>query len=163
MAGKAPSPKRNTAKSAAVKPAPAKQASAKSAPAKTATAKSGASKAPAVNDKAKSAPAKKEARSAKPTAPAKLATKKGPIALRTPAARKSTPDDSGTYYIVVEHDDLRISTERPKTNGRLETAESFIEAKEKAVDRLIDLIDSFERRLWQVKQSNDHQSLVGGE
>ncbi|HEY4310992.1 MAG TPA: hypothetical protein VGN12_16190 [Pirellulales bacterium] len=117
-----------------------------------------------MNDNAKSAPAKKEGKSAKPIAAAKPAAKKGPIALRTPAARKSTPGgDSGTYYIVVEHDDLRISTEKPKTNGRLETAESFIEAKEKAVDRLIDLIDSFERRLWQVKQSNDHQSLVGGE
>ena len=69
-------------------------------------------------------------------------------------------DESGTYYIVVEHDDLRISTDKPKSNGRVETAATFDEAKDKAMDRLIDLIDRFEHRLWEVKQSLDHETLV---
>ncbi len=61
---------------------------------------------------------------------------------------------------MVEHEDVRIATAKPKSTGRVETAASFIEAKEKAVDRLIDIIDRFERRLWQVKQSQDHDTLV---
>ena len=119
--------------------------------------------------------------------PSPPAAKKGPIALRMPATRKpaapvksastksepatattiadtvtthNSADESGTYYIVVEHEDLRISTAKPKTGGRVETAATFDEAKEKAVDCLIDIIDRFERRLWEVKQSLDHETLV---
>ncbi len=125
---------------------------------KRVVAKSTPAKAPATNSTPKVTVAKK-AKSSPP------ASKKGPIALRKPAPRKpaagkSAATESGTYYIVVEHEDVRIATAKPQSTGRVETATSFIEAKEKAVDRLIDIIDRFERRLWQVKQSQDHDTLV---
>jgi hypothetical protein len=116
-------------------------------------AKSTLAKAPATN----SAPKVTVAKKAKAPPPA---SKKGPIALRKPAPRKPAATEPGTYYIVVEHEDVRIATAKPQSTGRVETATSFIEAKEKAVDRLIDIIDRFERRLWQVKQSQDHETLV---
>lgn len=68
--------------------------------------------------------------------------------------------ESDTFYIVVEHDDLLISTDKPSSNRRIETAGSFVEAKDKAVDYLIALIDSYERRLWKIKQADDVESLI---
>ncbi|HVU89334.1 MAG TPA: hypothetical protein VHD36_18550 [Pirellulales bacterium] len=149
---------------AAKKPAP-KRAPAKTVGA-TAAATNSAPKAATTNSAPKSGTTNRASKPAKKAKPAPAA-KKGPIALRTPAARKpaapakpTTSDKSGTYYIVVEHEDLRISTEKPKAAGRVETADTFDEAKDKALDRLIDLIDRFERRLWEVKQSLDHDALV---
>jgi hypothetical protein len=178
MAAKKPGPKSAPAKSTSAKAAENKAATKVAAkPAPKAAASKSASKPGTANG------APKVAKKAKP-APA---AKKGPIALRTSATRKpaapiksvpakSAPatsataadtttnheshDESGTYYIVVEHDDLRISTAKPKSNGRVETAATFDEAKDKAMDRLIDLIDRFEHRLWEVKQSLDHETLV---
>jgi hypothetical protein len=177
MAAKKPAPKAAPAKNTSPKAAESKTAPKAATASKTVATKS-TPKPSTANGAGKTASAPKAAKKVK-SAPA---VKKGPIALRTPAKGKpavpatatsvadtittpatdlpTTADESGTYYIVVEHDDLRISTAKPKSNGRVETAATFAEAKDKAMDCLIDLIDRFERRLWEVKQSLDHETLV---
>jgi hypothetical protein len=71
--------------------------------------------------------------------------------------------DTSTFYVVVEHDEFRISAEKPAAKSPLHIAKTFTEAKELAIDSLIELIDSLEGRLWQIKRSKDfeeYQDLV---
>jgi len=97
---------------------------------------------------------------AKKTPQAANAAKAGPIALRNVAKRTPASKNSDTFYIFVDHERLHISTEKPKSAAHVMTAGSFDEAKEKAVDYLIELIDGLERRLWEIKQSSDFESLA---
>jgi len=132
MAAKSPSPKRgaNNGKKPAAKPAPASKA-VKPAPSKKPKASTAAKKKP-----------------------------KGPIALRTAEPRTPEAAKSPVYYIFVEAESLQISKVRPKSAGRVETAAHLDEAKEIAVDRLIQWIDDLESRLWQIKQSADIDTLL---
>ncbi len=95
---------------------------------------------------------------AKPTAAKPAATKKGPIALRTSASTKVAIDEPEKYYVVAEQQDLRISKGKPASNGHVASAKTFDEAKDKAVDYLIALIDTYERRLWELKKSTEDES-----
>ena len=61
------------------------------------------------------------------------------------------------FYIVVDRDELRIATTKPSTPGRVESASTFDEAKDRAIDALIALIDGLEESLWAIKQSSDYQ------
>ena len=97
---------------------------------------------------------------AKKTSPAAGGAKAGPIALRNVAKRTPAGKNSHTFYIFVDYEELRISTEKPTSTAHVMTAGTFDEAKEKAVDYLIELIDTLERRLWQIKQSSDLDSLI---
>ena len=124
-------PSRPTGKSAAPKTAKAKPTAAPSA-AKAAPAK-----------KPSATPAKKAlSRCAPPRVPSRLAK------------------NSDKFYIVVEREELNISTEKPQSSVPVDSADTFHEAKDKAVDYLIALIDNYERRLWEIKQSQDYGTLV---
>jgi hypothetical protein len=104
------------------------------------------------------APSVPKATAAKKPAPA--ASKKGPVALRTAKSPKPAAKNSDKFYIVVEHSDLNISKQKPQSSVPVDSADTFHEAKEKAVDYLIELIDHYERRLWEIKRSNDYLALA---
>src|SRR5579863_1918683 len=105
---------------------------------------------------------------AKPTS----VKKKTPVAAGTKsrvaaAARAATNNrakkETDTFYVVVAHDEFRISAEKPTAKSRVHIAGSFAEAKELAIESLIELIDGLEERLWHIKQSRDfanYQELV---
>jgi molecular chaperone GrpE (heat shock protein) len=96
----------------------------------------------------------------KKTSPTAGAAKSGPIALRNVTKRVAAEKNSDTLYIFADHEQLHISTEKPKAAAHIMTASSFDEAKEKAVDFLIEVIDNLERRLWEIKQASDLESLA---
>jgi hypothetical protein len=95
---------------------------------------------------------------AKKSAPA--TGKKGPVALRTAKSPKPAAKNSDKFYIVVEHSELNIFKEKPQSSVPVDSADTFHEAKDKAVDYLIELIDHYERRLWEIKRSSDYLALA---
>ncbi|MBI2827330.1 MAG: hypothetical protein HYX69_21870 [Planctomycetia bacterium] len=72
------------------------------------------------------------------------------------AGNRASKQTKETYYFVVTSANARISTAKPPSAERVETAGSFREVKDKAVDHLIELIDALERRLWEIKRSQDY-------
>jgi hypothetical protein len=110
--------------------------------------------------KAKGAAGRGAVKSSSKKTPAAGAAKGGPVALRNLPKRAAVVKNSDTIYIFVDRNQLHISTGRPKAVAEVMTAVGFDEAKEKAVDHLIEWIDGLERRLWQIKQSSDVESLL---
>lgn len=108
-------------------------------------------------------PAPKLGSAKAPKAKAPAASK---VKARAAAKRISPPvETTEMFYFFVEGTEPRLSDARPQTKGNVESADNFAAAREKAVDYLIDLIDSLEQRLWQFKQAEDfaaYQSLVNG-
>ena len=78
---------------------------------------------------------------------------------KRPAAAPANKN-SEALYIYIERDQLHIATEKPKSTAHVLSAATFDEAKEKAVDYLIELIDALERRLWDIKQASDLAGLT---
>jgi hypothetical protein len=104
---------------------------------------------------------------AKPTSAKKKTSSAGGAKSASAVARAATnnraKNEADTFYVVVEHDEFRISANKPAAKSRVHVAGSFAEAKELAIESLIELIDGLEERLWQIKQSRDfanYQELV---
>jgi hypothetical protein len=129
------------AKSAAEKPAAEMPATAKPAPAKAATVK------PAVKAAAKKTPAK--------SAPKKAAVKAvEPVAESRPAAeimvQRFSPELLALDTLVTASSKSVVTV----------VPSSFEDAKEQAIDRLIDLIEAAELRLHQLKRAASYEQFV---
>ena len=91
--------------------------------------------------KAKAAAGRGAAKSSSKKTPA-AAAKGGPVALRNLPKRAAVVKNSDTIYIFVDRNQLHISTDKPKSATEVMTAGGFDDAKEKAVDHLIEWIDA---------------------
>ncbi|HEY2837585.1 MAG TPA: hypothetical protein VGJ26_00435 [Pirellulales bacterium] len=143
-------------KPATSKSAPTKGAAAKVATTKPAAAKTGAGKPTALQSVGRKATPK--AKGKVPPAPSKGAKRAALNGRPQSALEKSKAPDSETFYFVVGHMDAQISNERLPSANEIASSESFHEVKDKAVDHLIALVDLLERRLWEIKRSQDFAS-----
>jgi hypothetical protein len=144
---------------ASSKPAAKKSTPPKAAP-KASTAKPTSGKPVALQTVAKKSTSPKTV-TKKPVKSGKSNTKSAALngsaqsAIETPK-----PTDSETFYFVVGHMDAQISNERLPSAREIASSESFDEVKDKAVDHLIELVDLLERRLWEIKRSQDFASYL---
>jgi hypothetical protein len=70
------------------------------------------------------------------------------------------------FYFVAGDYEPRITDKKPKPSGSVLEFSSFEEAKDQAVEQLIDLIDRCERRLWEIKRAESfeqYQQLAGSD
>lgn len=142
-------------KPAASKPAPAKAVAPKE---KATSAKPAAGKPIALQTVAKKSAGGK---AAKPTAKkGKSGAKRAALNGRAAGIESPKPADSETFYFVVGHMDAQISNQRLPSATEIASSDSFDEVKDKAVDHLIELVDLLERRLWEIKRSQDFASYL---
>jgi len=149
---------------AAAKPAAKKSASPKAA-AKASTVK------PAAGKPAPGKPVALQTVAKKSTSPKAVTRQSGKGSKSTaknaalnglaPSATESPkPADSETFYFVVGHMDAQISNQRLPSAHEIASSANFDEVKDKAVDHLIELVDLLERRLWEIKRSQDFASYL---
>ena len=126
-----------------------------------------ASSAKSKSTKKPAAPPAKAAAASKPAA-AKTAAPKTTAA--KPAAPKAPKRAAATakaaFYFVAGDYEPRITDKKPKPGGSVLEFPSFEEAKDQAVEQLIDLIDRCERRLWEIKRAENfeqYQKLAGSD
>jgi len=145
-----------SSKAATKKVAPPKAAPSKAAVKSPAT-KPAAGKPVALQTVAKKSTSPKAAVKKPAKSVAKAATLNGSA---QSAIETAKPTDSDTFYFVVGHMDAQISNQRLPSAHEIASSESFDEVKDKAVDHLIELVDLLERRLWEIKRSQDFASYL---
>jgi len=104
-------------------------------------------------------PAKSAASNAAKAAPANAKSTKRAATAPVSIAKKA-------FYFVAGDYEPRITDKKPKPSGRVIECPSFDEAKDQAVEQLIDLIDRCERRLWEIKRAESfehYQQLAGND
>lgn len=85
--------------------------------------------------------------------PTKTAATKAPKAKRIrPAKAKSEP----SFYVVFEPPSVRIVDQRPRSGRTTAEYKSFAEAKDEALDRLIDMIEDSETQMWAMKRAQSY-------
>jgi hypothetical protein len=70
------------------------------------------------------------------------------------------------FYFVAGDYEPRITDKKPKPSGSVLEFASFEEAKDQAIEQLIDLIDRCERRLWEIKRAESfeqYRQLAGSD
>jgi len=152
--------KKSKGKAAASKPAAKKPAVSKAPPSKVTAPKPATGKPVALQTVAKKTTPSKAA--------AKSSIKSGKNVAKRAALNGSAqsviespkPADTETFYFVVGHMDAQISNQRLANHDEVASSESFDEVKDKAVDHLIELVDLLERRLWEIKRSQDFASYL---
>jgi hypothetical protein len=103
-------------------------------------------------EKPKQPKAAKSAAKAKPAAGKETSNK-------APAAGKSNKTKMPAYFVA--HDfDFGIFATRPKSSGPVAQFDTFDEAKEKAVNDLLEVIERCERKLWAIQRATSYEQLL---
>jgi hypothetical protein len=158
--------KKSKAKAAAAtksdvkKPAVSKAAAPKVAAPKTVAPKRSAGKPLALQTVAKKATAPKAAAKSSAKIGKSVAKRAALNGSAQGAIESPTPTDNEMFYFVVGHMDAQISNQRLSSAQEIASSDSFDEVKDKAVDHLIELVDLLERRLWEIKRSQDFASYL---
>lgn len=119
--------------------------------------KSSAKKTPSKKDGPKAAVARKVPKVvATPTSNGRSVSKPKPAKAKRPAASARATKGDDTFYVVVDKHQLRIASAKP-AGGHVATADSFLGAKDKAIDILIERIEWLEQHLWLLKQASDFE------
>ena len=113
-----------------------------------------ARKKQAVASKSKAKPAKAKAKTKKP-APSQNSARSG----------NDRPKAASASFFFPAEFDPRISSQKPSSATAVIESRTFDEARDKALDALIEIIDRCEERLWQLKQARslaEYEQLSGG-